>query len=125
MQTNIEVNRYNTLITEELLDKLDTTSQVDFHDSLERIMLLKRMISPDRKRAKDLPRDKFGKIIVDIENPHILENMSYFTERADFFRKHGKYTDIYPNSNPNSEYRKFWDEERRRCEEGYVRVSVS
>ena len=33
------------------------------------------------------------------------------------------YTFLKPNSNPNSEYRKFWDEERRRCWEGYVRES--
>lgn len=37
--------------------------------------------------------------------------------------KHGCYTFLRPNSNPNSEYRKYWDEELRRCREGYIRES--
>ena len=37
--------------------------------------------------------------------------------------KHGCYTFLRPNSNPHSEYRKFWAEEKRRCYEGYVRES--
>lgn len=37
--------------------------------------------------------------------------------------KHKCYTFLKPNSNPNSEYRKHWDEEIRRCREGYIRES--
>jgi hypothetical protein len=40
------------------------------------------MVSPDRKRAKDLARDSSGKIIVDVTHPHILENMDYFRQAA-------------------------------------------
>ncbi|MEE1518067.1 MAG: hypothetical protein UF228_10780 [Lachnospiraceae bacterium] len=37
--------------------------------------------------------------------------------------KHGCYTFLKPSKNPHSEYRKYWDEEIRRCREGYVRES--
>src|SRR5690606_19075420 len=40
-----------------------------------------------------------------------------------FFQKHGKYTNLYPNPHPKSEYKKFWDEETRRCKEGLTRES--
>lgn len=124
MQTEtIQVNSCNTQISEELLSRLDIESRVEFFDILERIVLVQRLIHPARQRAKDRPKDNKGRIIVDLENLHILENMEYFVERANYFRRHGVYTHLYPNSNPNSEYRKFWDEERRRCLEGYVRES--
>ena len=80
-------------------------------------------MSPERQYAKDRPRDAQGKIIVDLTNPHILEDMDYFRQPALHFMKHGCYTFLRPNSNPNSEYRKYWDEERRRIREGYIRES--
>jgi hypothetical protein len=40
------------------------------------------MVSPDRKRAKDMPKDSNGKIIVDVTHPHILEDMDYFRPSA-------------------------------------------
>lgn len=49
--------------------------------------------------------------------------MEYFRERAIFYEKHGKYTDIRPNPNPKSEYASFWREEQRRWEFGYARES--
>ena len=118
-----EVNSCSSPISEELFKGLDKKSRTDFINFFTEIELIQNLTSLDRKRAKDLPRDKKGRIIVDIENPHILEDMDYFTQRADFFRKHSKYTDIFPNPAPGSEYKKFWDEERRRCKEGYVRES--
>jgi hypothetical protein len=36
------------------------------------------MVSVDRPKAKDLPRDKEGKIIFDVTHPPILEDMDYF-----------------------------------------------
>lgn len=92
-------------------------------DFIGNVEFIKRLVSPDRKRAKDLPRDEYGRIIVDITNPHILEDMDYFRPMAAHFEKHGCYTFLRPNPNPNSEYRKLFDEEIRRCREGYVRES--
>ena len=123
MQTSIELNSVNTPITEKLLEKLDANSKAEFYDILERIEFVKRLVSSTRQRASDRPRDSRGRIKVDIVNPHILENMEFFTERAKYFQEHGVYTHLYPNKNPNSEYRKFWDEEKRRCIEGYIRES--
>ena len=68
-------------------------------------------------------KDEDGKIIVDLEHPHILENMDYFRKTAIFFEEHGYYTDLKPNPNPNSEYYKWVKEEVRRCHEGMIRPS--
>ena len=123
LETIPKLNKYQSNISDKLLEPLDRFSKTDFFNYINEVEFIRNLISKDRKRAKDLPRDKQGRIIVDITNPHILENMSYFTERADFFRKNGTYTDLYPNAAPGSEYKKFWDEERRRCKEGYIRES--
>lgn len=77
----------------------------------------------ERPRAKDLPRDKEGKIIFDLTHPHILEDMDYFRPAALFYKENGCYSFLKPNSNPNSEYGKWFSEEVRRCRDGYVRES--
>ncbi len=73
-------------------------------DIISNIEFIKRLISPERKRAKDLPRDSYGRIIVDICNPHILENMDYFRPAAIHYQHYGCYTKLMPNPNPKSEY---------------------
>ena len=73
--------------------------------------------------AKDWPRDGEGRIIVDLANPHILEDMDYFRPSALHYERHGVYTFLKPNRNPNSPYRRWADEEIRRCWHGYVRES--
>jgi hypothetical protein len=78
-------------------------------------------VSPNRQYAKDRPRDKKGRIIVDLANPHIVENVDYFRPSAIHYQKHGTFTNLRPNANPNSEYGKWIREERRRCWEGFVR----
>lgn len=99
--------------------------RVELLDFIENIEMLGWMSQPTEKRgyAKDKPRDSKGRIIVDITKPHILEDMDYFRQAALHFQKHEKYTLLYPNKHPKSEYRQFWDEETRRCKEGYVRES--
>lgn len=119
----IETNKYQTPVTQELLDSLPDEVAEQLMDCLTNIEFIKRLISPDRPYYKDLPRDSRGAAIVDITNPPILENADYFRQPALHFMKNGCYTFLRPNSNPNSEYRKFWDEERRRCWEGYIRES--
>jgi hypothetical protein len=116
-------NKYQTEITEQLLDGLDEEHKEMFYEYLEKIPMVKRLIKVDRKKANQLKRDGKGRIIVDLANPHILEDMDYFREAALNYQATGKYTNLYPNKNSQSEYAKFWREERRRCLEGYVRES--
>lgn len=123
MESLIKMNKYQTPITQELLDSLPSEVAEQLLDAIKNIEFIKRLISPDRPYYKDLPRDDKGRAIVDITNPPILEDSDYFRQAALHYQKYGCYTFLRPNSNPNSEYRKFWDEERRRCWEGLVRPS--
>lgn len=117
------MNKYQTELTEELMNTLPQEVQEQLLETLTTVEFAKRLISPNRPYARDLPRDEKGRIIVDITNPHIIEDADYFRQPAIHFLKHGCYTFLKPNSNPNSEFRKHWDEEKRRCYEGYVRES--
>jgi len=120
--TVIKTNEYQTPITQEWLDSFPAEVSEQFLDFIDTVPLLSWMIG-DRPRAKDLPRDKFNRIVVDITHPHILEDMDYFRPAIKFYEQNGCYTLLRPNSNPNSEYRKWFDEELRRCRDGYVRES--
>ena len=120
---NIPVNQYQTAISKELLSTYPQEVQKDFWDFVLSVPFIKNLISPDRQYAKDRPRDDKGRIIVDLANPHILENMDYFRPAALKYMKDGRYTDLKPNKNPNSPYGKWIREEIRRCWEGYVRPS--
>nr|DAG97409.1 MAG TPA: Terminase large subunit [Crassvirales sp.] len=119
----IPMNKYQTELTEELMNTLPQEVQEQLLETLTTVEFVKRLISPNRPYARDLPRDEKGRIIVDITNPHIIEDADYFRQPALHFLKYGCYTFLKPNSNPNSEFRKHWDEEKRRCYEGYVRES--
>ena len=122
MKTIIPCNQYQTPITDELLAKYPDEVAEQFLDFIDTVPLLKWMIG-ERPRAKDLPRDSQGRIIVDITHPHILEDMDYFRPSAKFYEENGCYTFLKPNPNPNSEFGKWFTEEVRRCREGYVRES--
>lgn len=117
------MNKYQTELTEELMNTLPQEVQEQLLETLTIVEFVKRLISPNRPYARDLPRDEKGRIIVDITNPHIIEDADYFRQPALHFLKYGCYTFLKPNSNPNSEFRRHWDEEKRRCYEGYVRES--
>lgn len=119
----IPTNKYQTPITDELLNSLPDEVKEQFFDVVNNVEFIRRLISPDRKYAKDLPRDKQGRIIVDIVNPHILEDMDYFRPTALHYKEHGTFTLLKPNSNPNSAYSKWMREEIRRCWDGYIRES--
>lgn len=118
----IPTNKYQTPITKEMLAAFPDEVQEQFLDFIDTVPLLKYMIG-ERPRAKDLPRDSKGRIIVDITHPHILEDMDYFRPAALFYQLNGCYTFLKPNSNPNSEFGKWQLEEMRRCRDGYVRES--
>lgn len=117
------MNKYQTELTEELMNTLPQEVQEQLLEILGSVEFVKRLISPNRPYYKDLPRDEKGRAIVDVTNPPIMTDANYFRKAAIHYMEHGCYTFLKPNSNPNSEYRKFWDEERRRCWEGYVRES--
>ena len=119
----IEVNKYQTPLTDELLDTLPDEVKDQLFDIINNVEFVKRLISPNRGYAKDSPRDESGKIIVALANPHILENMDYFRPTALHYEKYGTLTNLRPNANPNSAYGKWVREEKRRCWEGYVRES--
>lgn len=119
----IEVNKYQTPLTDELLDTLPDEVRDQLFDIINNVEFVKRLISPSRGYAKDRPRDESGKIIVDLANPHILENMDYFRPTALHYEKYGTLTNLRPNANPNSAYGKWVREEKRRCWEGYIRES--
>ena len=119
----IPTNEFQTEITKEFLLTMPEEVAEQLLDFIQNVEYIKNLISPSRRRAKDMPRDVQGRIIVDLSNPHILENMDYFRPAALHFKEHGCYTFLRPNPNPNSEYRKWIDEEKRRCREGYIRES--
>lgn len=118
----IETNSYQTPITDELLESLHPEVKEWLLDAVTNIEFIKRLISPDRKYAKDLPR-KDGKIIVDIMNLHILEDMEYFRPTGNYYRKYGVVTNLRPNGNPNSTFAKWLSTEIQRIWYGMVRES--
>ena len=119
----ILTNKYQTPITDELLSAYPEEVREQLFDYINGVEFIKWLISPDRPYAKDCPHDQTGRVIVDLAHPHIIEDSDYFRQPALHFMKHHCYTFLRPNSNPHSEYRKFWAEEKRRCYEGYVRES--
>lgn len=135
----IATNSRNTAFTDEMLEGLSREERETFLEYIHSIEFIRNMISPDRKKAKDLKRyknpnadpdyakglieDPKGKIRVDISNPHILEDMDYFRQAAITFETHGRFTLLMPSSNPYSDYRKWWDQEIQRCWYGMVRES--
>lgn len=124
-----KMNSFQTPLTEEIKNSVPREIWLELIDFLSSVEFIKRLIAPEEVRgyAKDKPREtKFyndGRVNVDLTNPHILEDMDFFRERALFFEKHGKYTHLTPNPNPKSTYAEFWKEEQRRWKYGLVRES--
>lgn len=121
MYEDIVLNKYQTPISELGLDKQPQEVQDQFWDFFNNVPFIRSMVSPNKPRARDLSRDSEGKIIVDITQPHILEDIDYFRPSAIHYQKYGRFTDLRPNANPNSEFGKWIREERRRCLYGYIR----
>lgn len=123
MFDNKQLNEFQTPITKELLEQYPKEVQEQFWEYMLSVPFIKNLTSVNRQRAKDRPRDSKGRIIVDLANPHILEDMDYFRQAAIKFEKDGRYTDLKPNSNPNSPYGKWVRREVKRCWEGMIRPS--
>lgn len=126
-QTPIEELVYNRIVDNKVtpIKFKDAPKEVqdDFWEYISTVPMIQWLISADRPYIQDLPRDKDGKAIWDIERPPIVESTDYFRQTALHFQATGKLTDLRPNGNPNSEYRKWIDEEVRRIREGYLRES--
>lgn len=123
-----QFNKYQSPLTEQLKDSLPKEVWLDLLDYISNVEFIKRLIAPEEARgfAKDRPKDENynnDRIKVDLVNPHILEDMDFFRERALYFQKHGKYTHLTPNPNPKSDYAEFWKEELRKWKYGLVRES--
>lgn len=117
----IKTNKYQTPITEELLSSYPDEVREQFMDAISTIPLIQNLISPSRPAIETLPRDSQGRAIIDITNPPTFEDADWFRQPALFFLKNGCYTFLRPNSNPNSEYRKYWDREIDRGYNGLLR----
>ena len=96
IETLYKMNGFQTVLTEEVKKKLPREVWLELIDFLSSVEFIKRLVAPENVRgyAKDRPREtKFyndGRVNVDLTNPHILEDMDFFRERAIFFEKHGK-----------------------------------
>lgn len=124
------LNKYQTPLNEDLVNQLPKDLYASLIEYIESVQLINWLIQPEEIRGtiKDRPFmeingkiDPRGRKEIDITKPHILENMDYFRERAIFFEKNGRYTNIPPNPNPKSDYGLFWKEELRKWKEGVVR----
>lgn len=117
----MELNKYQTPIEELDLDSYPQEVVDEFNEFINTVPFIRNLISKDRPLCKDLPRDENGRAIIDITNPPIIENIDYFRETALTFKKIGKYTQLRPNSSPNSDYGKWVKREVERCWYGMTR----
>ncbi len=113
----------------------DEAIRAEVISAIQEIPFVFNLVKKDRKKLSEYKRwdnpydledrveDPKGKIEVDVTQPHVLEDMDYFRERAIYFQEHGVYCNITPNRYPGSRYMRFWREEQRRCRDGYVRES--
>ena len=119
----LKFNKFQSTLEQLNIDSYPEEIKESFFDFLNNVPYIKALVSPDRPYAKDCPRDKEGKIIVDLTNPPIIEDTDYFRPVALYYQKYGCITKLRPNPNPNSEYGKWVREEVRRCFQGYIRPS--
>ena len=123
---NVVWNKCQTPLEELELDKYPQEVQDQFWDFMNNVPFIRWMVSPDRPTVSQLPRDEYGKIVVDVTKPPILENTDYFRSAAITWEtnKPHRYTSLRPNRNPTSEFGKYIREERRRGWDGYVDPST-
>ena len=119
----LKFNKFQSTLEQLNIDSYPDEIKESFYDFLNNVPYIKALVSPDRPYAKDCPRDKEEKIIVDLTNPPIIEDTDYFRPVALHYQKYGCITKLRPNPNPNSEYGKWVREEVRRCFQGYIRPS--
>lgn len=122
---NIEFNKCQTPLEDLHLEKYPKEVQDQFWDFLNNVPFIKWMVSKDRPLVSELPKDKDGRVIIDITHPPILENSDYFRPAAIAFKKNkGRYSNLRPNANPNSDFGKWFYNEEKRGWEGYCNPST-
>lgn len=119
----MKFNKYQSSLEDLKIEQQPKEIQEQFFDFLNNVPYIKSHVSADLPKALDLPKDKEGKIIIDLTSPHAFEDMDYFRPTAIHYQKYGCITKLRPNPNPNSEYGKWLREEVRRCYHGYIRPS--
>lgn len=117
---NVVWNKCQTPLEELHLEKYPDEVVEQFWDFLNNVPFIRWMVSPARPLVSQLPRDEFGRAVIDVTKPPILEGSDYFRQAALVWQDTGKYTNLKPNANPNSEFGRWIREERRRGWEGYV-----
>jgi len=117
---NFIFNKCQTSLKELELQKYPEEVQEMFWGFLNNVPFIKWMVSPDRPLISELPRDKYGRAIIDVAHPPILEGSDYFRSTALKWQERGSYTHLRPSINPNSDFGKWLLEEKNRGWEGYV-----
>ena len=124
-QTPIELLTYKRAIDDKIVNipflEAPKEVQEEFNEIIATVPMVQWLISKDRPNIKDLPKDEKGRAVWRIEYPPIIENTDYFRETAIHYQRTGRFTDLRPNGNPNSEYRKWVDRELDRIENGCLR----
>lgn len=115
------VNEFNTPLDEKFYKDISKEVIEDIHAAIDEIAFVQRLTGNNMKEVGQLDKDENGKVIVNVTDPHILRNISYFTKSAQHFRTHGCYTLYPPNKHPKSPYATFWREEKIRIKNGLVR----
>lgn len=117
---NVIFNKCQTPLAELHLENYPNEVVEQFWDFLNNVPFIRWMVSPDRPLVSELPRDDEGKAIIDITHPPILEDSDFFRPSALAFKQNkGKYTNLRPNANPNSDFGKWLYGERDRGWNGY------
>lgn len=119
--TSLNLNKYQTPLTRELLQSQPEIVVNWLEDAIFNHEFIRNLISADRPYAKDAERDQYGRAILDITNPYIVEDVDYFRQSVIGFEKTGKYCLEKPSKNRNSPYQRFWMREIFRCWDGMVR----
>lgn len=117
---SIKWNKCQTSLEDLHLESYPNEVVENFWDFLNNVPFIRWMVSPDRPMISQLPRDEYGKAIIDVTHPPILEGSDFFKQTAKVWEETGKYTTLKPNANPNSEFGKWLLEEKRRGWEGLV-----
>ena len=113
-------NRCQTPLEELHLKQYPQEVQEQFFDFINNVPFIRWLVSPDRPLISQLPRDEYGRAIIDVTKPPILEGSDYFRQTALKWEATGKYTHLKPNINPNSEFGRWLNEEKRRGWDGFV-----
>ena len=116
----LATNEYQTDIDEDLKESLPDEVYMELVEFCSSVEFVKQLISPERKRAIEMKRDKKGRIEVDVTKPHILEDMDFFIQDRLHYEKHGYYSATKKSKDPRSPYRKHWDEQKKRGLQGMI-----